>query len=469
MPKLQKNQVRQILSKVYNPHKGQQAFHKARKDHQYRVMSNGRRWGKDYCAIMEGLQVNFMFPNSSIPIIGPTNEQIDEIFEMAQDIIPTILYGGEENVKLSKKHIHLINGSKFKFVSAEAKQSFRGLGRNVRMLIFTEAAYCKSKVWRDVAPSLIDNEAPAVFISTPNANNTRNWFYDLYLRGQETLTQTCPSCGGDGCEKCNNEGEIEKPNDMYNSKWWSYQGSSYENTKENGGYLKKEAVESIEEELSLESQEDVEREIYAKFTESRGSYFSHQGIEDCIYNSRPKILKPDEVESDDFYLAVDPARSIDYTGLVVMNDDLQVMFVEAFQDDWSIQYNKIKSRWERYGRRTRVLIDTTREENLAVALRDKGVKNIKQVQFNSKDNKGRKIKTKMYSHLRRLIQDREIELPPHEGLRKQLLKIHAKALSTGVRIEAREGHDDLVDALAMASWHASSQKKRGSGIDVTII
>lgn len=72
------------------------------------------------------------------------------------------------------------NGSSISLRGADSPDSLRGVGIN--FLAIDEAADVKPEAWFEVLrPTLSDTGGEAFFLGTPKG---RNWFYDLYMRGQ---------------------------------------------------------------------------------------------------------------------------------------------------------------------------------------------------------------------------------------------------------------------------------------------
>lgn len=75
---------------------------------------------------------------------------------------------------------HLVNGSVISLKGANNPDSLRGIGLNY--LVMDEASYIDERVWTEVLrPTLSDKQGEGLFISSPSG---RNWFYDLWMLGQ---------------------------------------------------------------------------------------------------------------------------------------------------------------------------------------------------------------------------------------------------------------------------------------------
>jgi hypothetical protein len=76
-------------------------------------------------------------------------------------------------------------GSRWEFYSAERPDGM--LGEGVDMAIMDEAATMQEHIWTQIIrPTLADRQGESLFISTPRG---RNWFYKMYLAGQDPLRQ----------------------------------------------------------------------------------------------------------------------------------------------------------------------------------------------------------------------------------------------------------------------------------------
>jgi hypothetical protein len=81
------------------------------------------------------------------------------------------------------------NGSRMEFYSAERPEGM--LGEGVDFAVLDEAATMPEHVWTQIVrPTLADRAGGALFISTPRG---RNWFYRMYVRGQDDQQPTYAS------------------------------------------------------------------------------------------------------------------------------------------------------------------------------------------------------------------------------------------------------------------------------------
>jgi len=161
--------------KLYCPHDAQRLFHNSRA--RFRVCANGRRFGKTLAGANDMLR--FVLTNSGTRAwwVAPVMDQSARVFdEVAEKMHPVIA-----KKSLTDRRIIFRNGSSIEFKSAHEPDHLRGVGLDY--LVVDEAADVAEEAYFScLRPALSDRRGRAVFISTPKG---RNWFYGLYLRGQD--------------------------------------------------------------------------------------------------------------------------------------------------------------------------------------------------------------------------------------------------------------------------------------------
>lgn len=175
--------LRQVNEKVIHPHAGQKVVldSKAR----FRVMNCGRRWGKTVLAA-KIIVSRTRRKNQMLWWVAPTYRIVKRGYEevlrqlpdgvLAHDPPPSTHFDAGRPIVLRFK-----NGTKMEFYSAERPEGM--LGAAVDFCVMDEAAIMKSAIWNQiVSPTLIDHKGCALMISTPRG---RNWFYDVWLKGQD--------------------------------------------------------------------------------------------------------------------------------------------------------------------------------------------------------------------------------------------------------------------------------------------
>lgn len=146
----------------------------------FKVLACGRRVGKSNFAIKKTLAEGLAAPpGSAVVYVAPTQSQCRQI---AWD---AFLEQGREVIKsahVNSMDITLVTGVKIHLRSAENPDTLRGL--KLHFAVIDEAAFVKDdNIWsRIIRPALSDLKGGALLISSPSG---RNWFYELYKKGQE--------------------------------------------------------------------------------------------------------------------------------------------------------------------------------------------------------------------------------------------------------------------------------------------
>ena len=155
----------------------------------FRVVVCGRRWGKTMLAMAEALRMsgevyerNRLQPQfAQRPrgvILAPTYDMVLEDWRTAKLLLRQAIV--QEHTAHMSLDLGLLGDVDFK--SAEA-QGGAGRGAGYDWAILDEASKIPQAAWEeDLRPSLADRHGRGLFISTPWG---RNWFYQLYRRGQE--------------------------------------------------------------------------------------------------------------------------------------------------------------------------------------------------------------------------------------------------------------------------------------------
>jgi hypothetical protein len=419
----------------------------------FKIVAAGRRWGKTQLALMEILVRVFSSPPKSLFwIVSPTFSQQEELWQKTLHFFlpaahPAFKTAKNPDGKLVTKVYHgmgyrrvtFFNDSILFFKSGYQPDTLRGGGERLVYVVFDEAAYLSDYAWRVVRLSLMDQLGQALFISTPNADHPLNWFYDLFLMGQERVETACPECGGVGCPVCN-DGIVEVPNPHYRPGYKSFRFSSYDNP-----HIPKEEVDAIADENP--SYDFIQREIYAQFVESSGAVFTLEIINAC---EKGEFLPPQK--GVHYVMGVDLGQLRDFTVACVINTQTNhVDHMERFQGSWDYQFDRLAKIYFDYHEPT-TYVDAAQVQGSVIEaeLRKRGMTNIVGVRING-DTKRRMIEA-----LRLAIERQELTFPPDRELRAELLAYTAKRLPTGhVRYAGpKSGFDDMVDALALA-WEAA--------------
>ena len=145
----------------------------------FKVVAAGRRFGKSFLSMSLMAKVA-RFPYSQVWYVTTT-------YSAAKNIMWSYLkeklkkFGWAKSFHEVALQANLVNGSVISLKGANNPDSLRGIGLDY--LVLDEAAYLDERVWTEVLrPTLSDKQGGALFISSPSG---RNWFYDLWIAGQD--------------------------------------------------------------------------------------------------------------------------------------------------------------------------------------------------------------------------------------------------------------------------------------------
>jgi PBSX family phage terminase large subunit len=141
----------------------------------------GRRTGKSYSAAILAFS-KLLEPGQQVMVVAPNFSLSSIIWDYVTDLIKLM------NIEVEKfnqkdKVVKLINGSIFRLLSANNRDSL--VGRAANLLIIDEAAIIPNDEYfiRDLRPALSTfKDSRCLWISTPRGKG--NYLYDYYMRGQ---------------------------------------------------------------------------------------------------------------------------------------------------------------------------------------------------------------------------------------------------------------------------------------------
>lgn len=284
----------------YTPHPGQKPFHRARKT-RFRVLACGARWGKDRASInefdalcFEALRRNagpVLIPRVHGWIVAPSFPLSNQIWRELKAFTPPEVV---EKANEGTRTMHLRGGIVIEIKSADNPESLVSVGLDV--LLITEAALVSADAW-DMAlrPRLASPGRAGLGImnGTPKG---RNWFYEAYLRGQDTEE----------------------------TDWWSINEPTSKNP-----HIDPAEIEKARREMP---QRWFRQEFLAEFLAGEGSVF--RGVRDAI---RTRERKGRVV------IGVDWAKHQDFTVLTAMDEDGHVVGFDRFnQIDYELQLGRLK-------------------------------------------------------------------------------------------------------------------------------
>jgi len=177
--------ITKLLQRLPNPvvfNEGQQAMLDGLEEKRFWVHVAGRRTGKSYGAAILAF-AKLLEPNQQVMVVAPNFSLSSIIWDYVTDLIKLM---GIEVDKFNQKDkvVKLINGSVFRLLSANNRDSL--VGRAANLLIIDEAAIIPNDEYyiRDLRPALSTfKDSRCLWISTPRGKG--NYLYNYYMRGQD--------------------------------------------------------------------------------------------------------------------------------------------------------------------------------------------------------------------------------------------------------------------------------------------
>jgi phage terminase large subunit len=177
--------IDKLLQKLPNPvifNEGQQAMIEGLNSKRFWVHIAGRRTGKSYAAALLAF-IKLLEPGQNVMVVAPNFTLSSIIWDYVTDLIKQM------NIEVDKfnqkdKVVKLVNGSVFRLMSANNRDSL--VGRAANLLIIDEAAIIPDDEYfvRDLRPALSTfSDSRCLWISTPRGKG--NYLYNYYLRGQD--------------------------------------------------------------------------------------------------------------------------------------------------------------------------------------------------------------------------------------------------------------------------------------------
>lgn len=178
--------IEKLLNKLPTPvvfNAAQQAMYDGLNEKRFWVEIASRRTGKSYGAALLAF-AKLLEPNQKVMVVAPNFSLSSIIWDYVTDLIKNL---GIETEKFNQKDkvVTLINGSSFRLLSANNRDSL--VGRAANLLIVDEAAIIPTDEYftRDLRPALsTDPNSRCLWISTPRGKG--NYLYEYYLRGQSS-------------------------------------------------------------------------------------------------------------------------------------------------------------------------------------------------------------------------------------------------------------------------------------------
>jgi len=398
----------------YVPHPGQWEVHRSTASR--RVVACGVRWGKTLCAAMEGLAAAMAPAERSVGwVVAPTYDLADRVFREIHFTASNYLPHRVVSLKESERRLILRNmaGGLSEIRAKSADNPVSLLGEGLDFVIIDEASRLKPTIWQShISQRLVDKSGWALLISTPHG---KGYFFDLFRRGK-----------GD-------DPDFE-----------SWNCPSWENPLLN--------AEAIERERSRLPEQAFREQYGAEFLEGSGAVLRY--IREAATGDWQA-----PVPGERYYAGLDLAKVEDYTVLVIVNRQLQVVFVDRFHRlDWAIQIDRIRAATDHYNHAVITCDSTGVGEPIYESLMAAGCRAIP-YGFTQKS------KAAIINNLALRLEERSVVLPHPDLWPEGIDELEAFEYSVtdhgNVRTGAPPGHhDDCVIALALAVWEPSPRMRK---------
>lgn len=177
--------IDKLLTKLPKPvtfNEAQWAMVNGLEEHRFFVQIAARRTGKSYAAAIIAF-AKLLEPGQQVMVVAPNFSLSSIIWDYVTDLIKAL---GIEVDKFNQKDkvVKLINGSVFRLLSANNRDSL--IGRAANLLIVDEAAVIPNDEYftRDLRPALSTfKDSRCLWISTPRGK--ANYLYNYWLRGDD--------------------------------------------------------------------------------------------------------------------------------------------------------------------------------------------------------------------------------------------------------------------------------------------
>jgi hypothetical protein len=327
---------------------------------------------------------------------APNYRTLADVFrELQRRLHPVI-----REASAAEKRIELRGGGVIEAWSLDNPDA--GRGRGYALVVVDEAAIAPTleASWQEgIRPMLSEYRGGAWFLSTPKG--TANYFYTLFLRGQDAAQADWAS--------------------------WRLETSS-------NPYIAPEEIEAMRADLTDLA---FAQEVLAQFVSWEGAVFRR--ILDAVANP------PENMPA--ISIGADWGRTNDYTVFIAVSTAGQVLAIDRFRGlEYSLQRGRLQAFWERLGGRSWIFAELNSMGGpLVEQLRADGLPVCGFQTTNAS-------KADAINRLALAFERGEIRIPNDPVLIGELQAFEGKPLPSGaMRYAAPEGgHDDTVMALAIA-------------------
>jgi phage FluMu gp28-like protein len=394
------------IAESWRPHPGQLDFLLC--DAKVRVLACGRRWGKtEACAAAIVGELLDKQPSHHL-ILAPTLDQAKLLFQRVDSLLYEVL-GHPEDLPYDLRRSPF---PKLTYGDSTVVARSGHVGRTLRgnqatHVVVDEAAFVPEELIAEVAmPMLATNNGRLTLISTPSG---LNHFWKFFRMGEDrehgVWSRTAPSS--------------ESP------------------------YV---SAEFLQVQRQLISERAFEVEYEAKFVDAQDAVFLSETIDACVVPEPPINLNPGSI-------GIDWARYFDFTAVAVLGqgeDAAHLVELRQFnRQSWPDMVAEAAEIARRHPNAVVAADGTGTGDPVTGMLLDLlPGRVVKSIRFDAS------TKRDLIEGLRMRLERRQISLPSHPELIKQLKHFRTTVSAAGNRrMNAPSGyHDDLVIALALAAY-----------------
>ena len=377
----------------------------------------GRQTGKTYCTIIDAIYFGMNNPKSRVLYISPTYDNnrrimsdIDTLFEDHKHVKSLIF----ETVRYKEQEYIFKNGAILSLRSAEQGDTLRG--RKANRIYVDEAAFIsETTIVEILLPMITRTNGRMVLTSTPNG---RNWFYDWFNKGQRSNKEFDESklVSIRRTYEDLNDPDVDKIIDVFRD---------------------------------IMTSDQFNREVMAQFI-----------TDDTLFNNVDACIRKEPVEikdGDQLFIGVDIGVSSDFTVITVMNQNYDVIEIDAFNmRENKLTHKEFKDRimslyYKYFKYLVAMYIEKNNQELLIEELEDEYKDSYKIFPLSMQTE----TKANVISTLRFLFDKMKISIPDNSVLIEELYGYKSKRSQLTGRLQySNKGvdHDDHVMSLAITSW-----------------
>lgn len=177
----------------YVPHRGQAEIHAATE--RFRVVSNGRRWGKTILGAKEVEPCAFVASRHITGgpqlgwIVGPQYSDAEKEFKIVYDTFSKVGIG-KDSVKFQNNpdngSMHIKTSWGFELIGKSAKHPETLVGEGLDFVLMVEAGRHRRRTWGQyIRPALSDKRGWAGFTGVPEGRSEHSLLFALWQRGKD--------------------------------------------------------------------------------------------------------------------------------------------------------------------------------------------------------------------------------------------------------------------------------------------